>query len=307
MLGISTGFAVVGVAIITGYVIGRIDLLGEAGGHVLGRLSFFVLSPFLMFTVLSDADIGMLFSSLLPVSAAAAVSIAVVYLLISKLAWRRLWGDVVVGSLSSMYANANNIGIPIATYLLGNAVFSAPIILMQQLVFTPLALTALDAITSGEKHWWKAVGRVFHNPLVIGSTSGLVMALLDVDLPRIIHDPVQLIANAAVPVILISFGMSLRGQRVLTTPGTRRDALLATVLKVVAMPVVAYLLGRFAFHLNDASLHAVVVLAALPSGQNVFNYAQRYDVGLVLARDAVFLTTVACMPVIVLITVILGS
>jgi predicted permease len=274
---------------------------------VLGRLSFFVLSPFLMFTVLSDADVGMLFSSLLPVSAAAAAVIAASYVVIAKLLWHRPWGDVVVGSLSSTYANANNIGIPIATYLLGNAVFSAPIILMQQIVFTPIALAALDAITSGEKHWWRALARVFHNPLVIGSTSGLVVALLDIELPAIVHEPLQLVANAAVPVILIAFGMSLRGQRVLTTPGTRRDAILATALKVIAMPVVAYLLGRFAFGLDDASLYVVVILAALPAGQNVFNYAQRYDVGYVLSRDTVFLTTLACVPVIMLTALLLGS
>jgi predicted permease len=78
-------------------------------------------------------------------------------------------------------------------------------------------------------------------------------------------------------------------------------------LKVIAMPVVAYLLGRFAFGLDDASLYVVVILAALPAGQNVFNYAQRYDVGYVLSRDTVFLTTLACVPVIMLTALLLGS
>lgn len=307
MTGVLTGFAVVGVAIITGYIIGRIDLLGETGGHVLGRLSFFVLNPFLMFIVLSDADIEMLFSSLLPVSAAAAVAVFAVYILIAKLAWRRPWGDTVMGALASGQVNGNNVGIPISTYLLGNAAYSAPIILMQQIALTPITLAVLDALTSGESKWWKAIVRVFRNPLVLGSLGGLIVALAGWEIPPLVHEPLQLVANAAVPIILISFGMSLHGQRVLTTRGTRRDALVATALKLVIMPAAAYLLGRFAFGLEGHALYVVVVLAALPTAQNVFNYAQRYGVGYVLTRDAVFLTTVGCVPVLFAAALLLGT
>ena len=68
MLNAATGFAVIGLAIAVGYVIGRINLLGPQAGPVLGRLVFFVLSPVLLFVVLSEADIATLFSALLPVS-----------------------------------------------------------------------------------------------------------------------------------------------------------------------------------------------------------------------------------------------
>ena len=73
MLESLTGFVVVGVAIVVGWILGRIDLLGEHARPVLARLTFFVLSPFLLFVVLSQADVRTLFSALLPVSAIAAV------------------------------------------------------------------------------------------------------------------------------------------------------------------------------------------------------------------------------------------
>ena len=50
----------------------------------------------------------------------------------------------------------------------------------------------------------------------------------------------------------------------------------------------------------------VTVLAALPTAQNVFNYSQRYDVGETISRDTVFLTTLGCVPVLILITLLLG-
>jgi hypothetical protein len=72
------------------------------------------------------------------------------------------------------------------------------------------------------------------------------------------------------------------------------------------MPVVAWLVGRFAFGLEDEQLFAVVVMAALPTAQNVFNYAQRYDRGEIVARDTVLITTVGSVPVLLVVAALLG-
>ncbi|MGI6878149.1 AEC family transporter [Microbacterium sp. gxy059] len=306
MIEVVTGFAVVGVAIVTGYVIGRIGLLGENGGAVLGRLSFFVLNPFLMFLVLSESDVAVLFSWILPVSAAAAGVVFVAYGLVARLLWKRSWGDVVMGCLSAGQVNGNNVGIPISTYVLGNAAYSAPVILMQQLVFTPVSLAILDALSSGESRWWRALLRALRNPMIVGSLAGLIVALAGIPVPPLVREPIALVAGAAVPVILISFGMSLHGQRVLSQPGTRRDVTTASLIKLLGMPLAAYLLGAFAFGLTGHALLVVVVLAALPTAQNVFNYAQRYGIGYVISRDVVFITTLGCAPVLFGVALLLG-
>jgi malonate transporter len=48
-----------------------------------------------------------------------------------------------------------------------------------------------------------------------------------------------------------------------------------------------------------------VVLAGLPTAQNVFVYAQRYERGVTLARDTVLITTVGSVPVLVLVALLL--
>src|SRR5690349_7363524 len=101
MLESITGFVVVGLAIAVGYVIGRIDLLGEHARPVLARLTFFVLSPFLLFVVLAQADVRTLFSALLPVSAIAAVAVIAVYIVVARFAWRRGVGETMIGALSA--------------------------------------------------------------------------------------------------------------------------------------------------------------------------------------------------------------
>jgi len=108
-----------------------------------------------------------------------------------------------------------------------------------------------------------------------------------------------------VPVILINFGMSLHGRRMLDTPGTRRDVVLAVVLKLLLMPLVAWAAARYLFDLEGHALFVAVVLAALPTAQNVFNYATRYRRGEALARDAVLLTTLLSLPVIVVVAALL--
>ncbi|MDN8547485.1 AEC family transporter [Microbacterium sp. NM3R9] len=301
-----TGFVVIGVAIVVGYVIGRIDLLGPHGRPVLARLIFFVLSPFLMFVVLSQADVSTLFSALLPVSAVAAVSMFLVYALVARFIWRRPVGEALIGMLSAGQVNSNNIGIPLSLYLLGSAALPAPVILMQLIVFTPITMAILEAVTTGQRRALPILRRTFGNPIVIASLAGVAVSVSRLELPPIVLDPLQLIADACVPVLLIAYGMSLHGQRVLSPSGRRRDILLASGLKLVAMPVVAWAVAAFAFRLSPEEILAVTVLAALPTAQNVFNFAQRYDIGETIARDTVFLTTLGCVPILIGATVLLG-
>ena len=306
MLETLTGFAVVAVAIALGYIIGRIDLLGPHARHVLGRLIFFVLSPFLLFSVLAHADAKMLFSALLPVSAVAAVAVIAAYALVARLVWKRSIGETVIGALSAGQVNSNNIGIPLSIYLLGSAAYPAPVILMQLLIFTPISLTILDAVTSEKISIRRTLLRTATNPIIIGSLLGTLVSVFGFTVPDIVMDPVQLIANAAVPVLLISYGISLFGQRVLGAPGRRRDVLLASTLKLLVMPVLAWVVAEFVFGLSAHEVLIVVVLTALPTAQNVFNYSQRYDIGESISRDTVFITTVGCIPILLAATLLLG-
>ncbi len=304
MTGVFTGFAVVGLAVVVGYVIARIDLLGPHARHVLSRLTFFVLSPFLLFTVLATADVGTLFSALLPVSMITAAVIIGVYALVSALILRRRVGETVIGALSAGQVNSNNIGIPISLYMLGNAAYSAPVILFQLLVLMPIALSVLDAATSGSRSPWRILRQTAKNPMLIGSALGVLVAVLGIDLPPIVFDPLHLIAGACVPVLLMSYGMSLFGQRVLTEPGRRLDVIIASALKLVAMPALAWLVATW-FGMPADQVFIVVVLAALPTAQNVFTLAQRYGVGEILSRDVVFISTIGCLPVLFTVALLL--
>lgn len=305
MTGVLTGFSIIAAIIAVGYVVGRINLLGPDARPILARLVFFVLSPCLLFTVLADAGVDELFSPLVVVSLLAALACFTLFALAALLVWRRSIPEALVGSLSSGYVNANNIGLPVAVYVLGDAAYSAPVILLQLLVFTPVALTVLDVTTGGAATLRNIITQPLRNPIIIGSALGLLLAVTGTELPDPVMEPFRIVGAAAVPLMLMSYGISLHGQKLLVPGSGRRDVLLASALKLVAMPVVAWGIGRVVFGLEGEQLFVVVALAALPTAQNVFNYAQRYGRGEVVARDTIAITTIGSLPVLMLVAALL--
>lgn len=228
-----------------------------------------------------------------------------IFAFISLILWGRRLPEAVVGMLSAGYVNANNIGIPVAVYVLGDAAHSAPIILLQLLIFTPISLAILDASTAGAMSWRAIIMQPLRNPIIVGSALGLVLAVTDVSPPDAAMEPFRIIGAAAVPLMLISYGMSLHGQKPLRAGQGRRDVLVASFLKLIVMPAAAWVLGALVFDLTGHDLFVVVALAALPAAQNVFNYAQRYDRGEAIARDAILLTTIGSIPVLILLAAVL--
>lgn len=306
MGGVLIGFAIIAVVIGVGYLIGRFDILGPGADRVMARLAFFVLSPALLFTVLAEADVHKLFSEVLPISAAVAALNIAIYATVAVAIWRRGVPETVIGSLASGYLNGNNIGLPVSLYVLGDAASSAPVILLQLVIIAPVALTLLDLSTSGKPSLRRIVLQPLRNPLIIGSVLGLVVAVAGIELPGPVLAPFELVGAAAVPVVLLGFGMSLHGSRPLAPGSARQDVVLASILKLAVMPVAAWALGFFVFGLTGHTLFVVTVLAALPTAQNVFIYAQRYGRGVILARDAVLITTAGSIVVLVIVAALLA-
>lgn len=142
---------------------------------------------------------------------------------------------------------------------------------------------------------WAVLLQPLRNPVTIGSFLGVVVSASGLAVPSLVTQPVEMIANIAVPGALLAYGISLRvGPRALAGPD-RAPALVASALKLLFQPAVAAAIGAWGFGLHGTGLLTVTLVAGLPSAQNVFIYAMRYGTGTVLARDAVFVTTTGCL------------
>ena len=307
MLGVLSGFAVVWTVIAVGYVVGRTGVLGPHGRHVLNRLTFFVASPALLFTTISNSDPSAVLGPMLWVATLSAFIIAGLYLVITWRWLRRDRAEQLVGAMSAGLVNSANLGMPIAVYVLGDIAQAAPVILFQLAIFTPVFLALLDGTTSRHRTtFWSFLFQTARNPMIVGSMVGLAFAVFGWSLPQQVSDPIELIGGASIPAMLLAFGISLVGSRPLQkSSGRRADVLTASALKLLVHPLAAWALGAFVFRLQGPELFAVVVMAALPTAQNVFVTASRYERGVVLAKDTVLVTTVVAIPAMILVAAIL--
>ncbi|HEX6195162.1 MAG TPA: AEC family transporter [Jiangellaceae bacterium] len=308
MLGVITGYGVIASIIVIGYVAARTGVLGLNAREVTARVVFFVGTPALLFATLSDADVGAVWSVSLLVVGISTVLVGVAFTVVAVTRWRWDPADTTIGALAACYANAGNIGIPVAIYVLEDISLVAPLLLFQQILITPLALTVLDQSSAQLRRTRsRMVVQPLLNPILLATVGGLIVAAFGIPIPGPVMEPVDLVAGIAVPLALMSFGMSLHNA---PTPGLHmvdKPLALALSLKTLLQPVIAFLIGRLLFGLDDTALFAVTVIAALPTAQHVYVFAVRYGRLLDFARDAVLISTIASAAVLVVLAALLAG
>jgi len=296
-----------------GYLVARGGVLGPHAGAVLGRFVFLVAMPAALLNTLSKAPVRQLASA--PILAFAIGTVATC--LLGLLASRRLFGrapaDQAIGGMLAGYVNSSNLGIPVASQVLGDASFPAAVVLFQILTITPIILTLLDAGTrrSARPRLVSAVLLPVRNPIIAASALGVVLSAAHWRLPAPVANSCSLLGAAAVPTALIALGMSLHGRRSpgveepaadesaaedpeewsAEESGARAELAVVVVLKTLVQPVLGYVIGRWALHLSPHDLLAVVLCSALPTAQNAFIYAREYGLRTALARDAIVVST----------------
>ncbi|KSU64895.1 AEC family transporter [Arthrobacter sp. NIO-1057] len=308
MTGVLEGFSIIWVVIAVGYLVGRTGVLGEQGRHVLSRVTFFVASPALLFTTLAESDPVAVLGPLLWVAAISAALTAVIYYLVTTRWLKRSASERIIAAMSASTVNSANLGLPIALYVLGDASFAAPIILFQLALYQPINLAMLDATTSRHRTTPLALLlATVKNPMIIGSMLGLVVALTGYKLPSIVLEPIDLIAGASIPCMLMAFGISLVGSKPLEKKSARRaDVLIGSAAKLVIHPALAWVFAYLVFGLRGEMLVASVIMAGLPTAQNIFVTASRYNHGVIVAKDTVLITTICAIPLMMVLALILG-
>lgn len=307
MLGVLTGFAIVLTLIGVGYLLAVAGVLGATGEQVLSRFAYNAALPALLFTLVAPAHISEVFSGQFVALTVAALTAIGGYLAIG--AWRR-WGllPTAIGGLASGYVNAGNLGIPVAVYVLGSPAPVVSVMLLQLLFLAPVSLSILDIATGVGGTVSQRIVKPFRNPVVIAALAALICSTLQIPIPDVVMQPLDLLGQATVPVMLTAFGISLRTQARPLSVGPKSPTLLAVGLKLLLGPAVAWLVGAVVLRLPADALLQAVICAALPTAQNVYLYSRRYpdESAQRIGRDTVLITTIASLPVIIIWVLLLG-
>lgn len=321
MDGILVGFSVVGVLVLTGTAMA---VVAPGTARVVQRgvtpLIYWITTPCLMVVLVSRSDVREIVGLYTPLALAVALITGGVFAGAGMLLGRRS-RDVVAGAMSSSYVNAGNIGVPIAVYMVGTTAPVVSVLLAQLLVLAPLYLTLFGLSPSAEPEDGAASGQQVRqrrsrgraifgsmlNPVTVGVLIGGALSLLEARPPAPIWEPLRMLGEASIPLMLLIFGMALRQERPFSVRERVFDGVLGTVCKVVLMPALAWVIGGPLLGLEGQELLGVVIMAALPTAQNVHVFSVQHGMETTVVKDVIVASSVLALPVVLLIAGLLGA
>lgn len=269
--------------IAAGYLAGRLQWIRETAVRDLSNLVFLLLIPALLFRTMSGVNLQAL--DLRPLLAYFPAALLLLGLSIAGRGFNRV---SVVLALGGVFSNMVMIGIPLVELAYGKAALLTLLTLVSvhALILLTVGSVVLELVVAREARaggqraphvlqtaWAAFKGALIH-PIPLPIMSGLLFAQTGWSLPTVVDKPLQLLGNAFGPIALVLVGVTLA-----RTPlrGQLRPALWITLSKNLLLPLLVWL-AAWAMGITGLPLTVMVVAAALPTGANVFLFAQRYEV-----------------------------
>lgn len=282
--------------ILGGYIAGRRRILGATATDSLNSFVVWMALPALLFQAMATISWEEIRQP--GFFAASGIAMAVVFgasFIADRREGRRL-ADSSLSSLAAAYGNAGYMGIPLCIMVLGDASLPAVVImtlLTACILFAfSIVLVELDLQrTATLASTLKKVGlTLLRNPLVCAPLAGLVVSGMEWTLPAPVLQFTNLLGAAASPCALVTIGLFLSQSSV---SGQHTIVWRIVALKLIAHPLLAYILVTWVFDMPPMWAAAAVLLAALPVGTGPFMVAKLYDREPAVASQATLYSTVA--------------
>jgi hypothetical protein len=265
--------------VLAGYLLAASGRWPKSISDGLSKFVFAVAVPALLFSLMSD------FSKLPPVDARLLIAFfggCLAVFALGRAVGLWLFGlngvQQSVFALGGIFANNVLLGVPIAKATLGEAAMPsvALVIVFNSLTLWTLVTVSVEWARHGElslRGFGNTLASVLANPVVASVLAGAAFGMTGLPLPALLATPLALLGQAAIPLSLIVLGMGLAEY------GIRsgwRLATAITAIKLVAQPLVVWALARM-LGLPAIETQAVVLLAALAVGVNVYLMAREFD------------------------------
>jgi malonate transporter and related proteins len=296
--------------ILVGYVTGRFNVIRQEAVRDLTNLVFLVLIQALLFRTMCTVDVAHIDFSSTSLYFVVAAGLFFLLLVVQGGSSRSA-----VLALSGIFSNTAMIGIPLIGLAYGKEalVVLFTLISMHSLVLLTMATVVLELFSARERAQGQGGGRspvhtiamairnaILH-PVPMPIIVGLLFAQTGWVLPEVVDRPLQLLGNAFSPVALVLMGVTLAKTSI--GPHLKGALLIASVknlLHPTLMAVVAYFAG-----LRGITLTVLVMAAAMPTGANVFLFAQRYQKAQDLVTASVVVSTVMALLTVTLVMYLL--
>ena len=241
---------------------------------------------------------------------AASLAVYAVGVTVGRGVFGRPLPDQAIFGMSAAFSNLVMVGIPVVLTALGPEAALPMMIIVgfHSATFMPLTVLLIQAGRGGEggagERAARAVLDAARNPIIGGIALGLLVNLSGAVIPTPVAKVLELLAAAAVPCALFSMGSSLAGYPLM---GDVRPAVLLSALKLVAHPLLVWLIGGPVLGVNGPWLSVAVLMAAMPSAVNVYLFGARYDAAPGVAARTVLFTTVGSVLTLSVVITLLGG
>ena len=191
---------------------------------------------------------------------------------------------------SMMFNNCGNMGLPLAILAFGEEALSAAVVLF--LVSNLLHFTLGTYIVGGKISWWNLIKM----PVNIATIIGLVISFTHWEMPEVIHIPIQMLSQVAIPLMLVSLGVRM------TTVDLSawRLGMIGAVLCPLFSVVIAFVLLLF-IPIEPTQRIQLLIFATLPPAVLNYMFAEKYNqqptevASMVVVGNALSLFTLALM------------
>jgi hypothetical protein len=228
--------------------------------RMVSRLTFHALAPALVFHVLvtSQVDGGEFLQMVafygFVVAAAGVMGYAAARTMRLSRAEASAFLLVVVCS------NSGNYGLPVALLAFGReALAHASVYFVASSIFSYTGGVLLAA--SGERHVLDALRGVARVPAVYGAVAAILALAFDITVPEPVLRPLELLSDAALPLMILVLGMQLERTRWPERPGV---VAVAVAISLIATPLAGLALARLV-GLEGPALQAGVLQASMPT------------------------------------------
>jgi predicted permease len=260
----------------------------------LARVTFYFFTPALVLNSLANSSLS---SDDFGRIAAAAILIVLLLWLISLPLVRALRLDGTAESgflLATLFVNAGNYGLPVSLFAFGESglaiatVYYATTSMIQSSLGVYLA-------ARGDASAGQALRAVLRVPQVYAALLGLVLNLTDLSLPTGLARCIDLLAQAAIPVMLVVLGVQLSNLIAGSTRRFRsvgRAVAFATLTRLLLGPLLGLVVALF-LGLHELTRNVVIVQSAMPTAVATIILATEYRAEPEFVTTTVFLSTLA--------------
>ncbi|MGE7217205.1 AEC family transporter [Priestia koreensis] len=178
--------------------------------------------------------------------------------------------------LASVFMNNGNYGTPVVLMLFGAVGLHYAIVLMviQQMVMCTVGVYYAAKGSPDADGIRSAVRAVYRMPIVYGAIFGVLFQYAHIPLSNSVKEAVNLVANAAIPTVMIVLGMQLANISLRNLAKSKLS--LSLLVKLLVSPLVAYVLTLF-LPVDPMVKQIMIITAAMPTAANTTMYALQYN------------------------------